>query len=248
MVVPAQRPFCVSWQGESTVASSVESVTEVHLFLGQENLLATPDQKSSFIRASNLKVDYKPRVGLIAADLSEAIGGKDSFLFDRQRIDIELDSQEKQNTIRRKYPESIDDLAQLSDISFLALDKSDLNGKKLGEYAVYGYVIKLLYHIQDTYDHVLEYLTDIAINHDLADRIGVEGVVGGSATIYITEEQRVWMVRFEPYYGDKDCKTMALSLTYQIADPEETLPDCRDEVYDTLVAVWQRAEDLVSKL
>ena len=228
------------------MSTSVDSIIDVSFVALQVNLLEEAKQKREFVTRSKAEVEFEPRVGLIASDLTGAIAGRDRFVFERERIDIELKPDERRSVITRRFPESLDDLRRFSEIVNLALSIGNLSGSKLGPAIGYGYNIELVFS-QDTHDSALAYLAEKTTDPKLSERIGAE-VLGATTAIYLADGRRMWTVRLEPRYADEEGLKIFMSITYHIAHPDDTFPKEIEEVQSALKTLWDRAHSIVGDI
>ena len=228
------------------MSTSIDSIIEVSFVGLQVNILEEPEQKREFVTRSDAEVEFEPRIGLIASDLSGAIGGRDRFVFERERIDIELKPDERRNVITRRFPERLDDLERFSEILNLALSISDLSGSELGVEIGYGYNIQLVF-AQDSHESSLAYLADKMIDPTLSERIS-EDIFGALSTIYFRDDTRYWTIRFEPRYADQEALKVYMSINYHVAHPDDTFPKDTEEIQAALKILWDRAHSLVGEI
>ncbi len=229
------------------MSTDVESVLEASFVLLEANLLESPEQKRGFVADSKAEVDFHPRVDIVASDLSSAIGGSDRFVFEQDRIELRLYPNDERNIVSRKFPSSVDDLHRLSEIVHLAIGNTEIGDQELGDTIAFGYNVQVVYS-QDTHDSALQYIAESFFDPQLSERIGGEGVAGGTAQIYFRVGQRLWSARFEPRLSDPYAQNIYLAVNCHVGHPKERIPSTIDDVYAGFVDVWNRAHLLVDAL
>ncbi len=218
------------------MAITIRNVLNANVVLAGISLLNTPSELKAFMDGINVD-EVVSNTSLQGRDPSPNVDAERTFSLGNERITLDISL--SRSILGRDYPEW-EDLERLAEVAGHAIAKTDLLERSP---RAFGYNLDLVY-TQRSGQPAGRYLAERLFAPNLLGNDG-EQLLGGAGRLTFQNGEKVWRVKLEPRFNEKDTAKVFLSLN--LHQSEQRVPD-ENEMRASLHEIWKQARQFATRV